>query len=140
MIRQLAQCPYCQKCEVALDDHPRIVFNPDAAGDAPCDHLVWVDGRYSQWELSKLGVSRVIGSTEFRWDHPDFGAVDGEHTLTSFLKELASMGIAWEFAPAEPFVVQEITAEEKATSKKGRQYTVWDVDGAALFARDARAF
>ena len=23
MIRLLAQCPYCNRCEIALDDHPR---------------------------------------------------------------------------------------------------------------------
>ena len=29
MIRQLAQCPYCKHCELALDDNPQLVFNPD---------------------------------------------------------------------------------------------------------------
>jgi hypothetical protein len=141
MIRQLSQCPYCKRCEVALDDHPEIVFNPDGPDQAPCEHLIWVDGRYSQWQLSHLGVNRVIGSTEFRWDHPDLGAVDGEHHLTSYLKELVNSGPAWEFAPAAVCDVKQINAEEKAPGpKKGKEHTVWDIDGWALFAQNSAEF
>jgi hypothetical protein len=120
MIRQLAQCPYCQKCEVSLDDHPRVIFNPDTPGLAPCEHLVWVDGRYSQWEPNRLGVNRMIGSTEFRWDHPDFGAVDGEHTLTSYLKELVSQGASWEFAPTSRFALQPDQLGGKGDQQEGK--------------------
>ena len=35
MIRQLA-VPYCNGCEIALDDHPELVFNPATETRAPC--------------------------------------------------------------------------------------------------------
>src|SRR5262249_22679237 len=140
MIRQLSQCPYCQRCEIALDDHPELVFNPDTPGGAPCEHLVWVDGRFSEWEAAAHGANRVIGSTEFRWDHPTCSAVDPQAQLTDYLKELVNSGKAWDFAPADPFEIQTITAEEKAVDARGKERTVWDVDGWAIFARDAPAF
>ena len=59
MIRNLARCPYCGDCEIALDDNPSLVFNPGGRQE-PCPHLAWVDGRYAQWELSPQGINRVI--------------------------------------------------------------------------------
>jgi hypothetical protein len=140
MNRQLSQCPYCQACEIALDDEPRIVFNPDAASHVPCGHLVWVDGRYSQWERTKYGTSRVIGSTEFRWDHPGLGGTEDNAPLTDYLRELADSGRDWPFAPSATFEVRQISADQKATDRKGKEYTVWDVDGWAIFAQNAPAF
>jgi len=140
MNRQLSQCPYCQSCEIALDDEPRIVFNPDAPNQGPCVHLVWVDGRYSQWERTRHGVNRVIGSTEFRWDHPGLGATDDNAPLTDYLRELADSGPGWAFAPAGPFEIKQISAEQKAAGPNGKEYTVSDVDGWAIFACDVGAF
>src|SRR5262249_16769701 len=140
MNRQLSQCPYCQRCETALDDEPRIVFNPDAANKAPCAHLVWVDGRYSQWERTRYGTNRVIGSTEFRWDHPELAATDDNAPLTDYLRDLANAGQGWPFAPSGAFAIRQISADQKATDGKGKEYTVWDIDGWALFAQDAGAF
>jgi hypothetical protein len=140
MIRQLAQCPYCNRCEVALDDHPEVVFNPDTPEQSPCPHLAWVDGRYSQWERTAHGANRVIGSTEFRWDHPALAAVESQDGLPDYLRELVNAGKGWPFAPAEDFAIALLSAEEKATDRKGKAYTVWDVDGWALYARDPAAF
>jgi hypothetical protein len=139
MIRQLSQCPYCGRCEIALDDEPRQVFNPDGPDNVACEHLVWVGGRYSQWEPTPHGTNRVIGSTEFRWDHRGLREAEDDVTFTDYLRERGSSGRNWEFAPAETFEMLPITADEKAAGPKGRSYTTWDVDGWALFALHADA-
>ncbi len=139
MIRQLAQCPYCNGCEIGLDDHPDLVFNPESDPQTPCQHLALVDGRYSQWDRTEYG-SRVIGSTEFRWAPDEPGAEERTHQLLPYLRELLEVGPDWPYAPAEPFVVRALNAEEKATGPKGKTYTVWDVDGSAIFAANPAAF
>jgi hypothetical protein len=140
MIRKLAQCPYCQSCEVALDDHPELVFNPESERQSPCPHLAWVDGRYSQWEHTGHGANRVIGSTEFRWDPDAPGAAERTEQLLDYLHELLQSGRDWPFAPAEPFAIQTLNAEENATDPRGKSYPVWDVDGWAIFAANPAAF
>jgi len=140
MIRQLAQCPYCNHCEIGLDDHPQLVFNPGSASPTPCQHLAWVDGRYSQWEHTKLGTNREIGSMEFRWDPPQPGAEERTNQLLAYLHELVEEGPGWAFAPSERFVIQVLNAEEKGTDAKGKSYPVWDVDGWAIFAVNPTAF
>jgi hypothetical protein len=140
MIRQLSQCPYCQKCEVALDDTPEVVFNPEVGNSQPCPHLIWVDGRYSQWELGHLGVPRQIGSIEFHWEHPEFSALEPAHSFAEYLRELVNSGKDWGFAPSVPFEIKEMWADEKAVTPKGRSYSAWEVDGHALFAQNAQAF
>src|SRR6516165_7907523 len=117
MIRNLARCPFCGGCEIALDDSPAVVFNPGGSPE-PCCHLAWVDGRYSQWERSQQGVDHVIGSTEFRWDPPKPGAVEPTDELLPYLRELVAQGKNWAFAPAVPFALQQLSAEEKATDGK----------------------
>ena len=94
MIRNLAQCPYCGDCEIALDDHPSLVFNP-AGSSSPCGHLAWVEGRYSQWDLSPQGINRAIGSTEFRSVTvvgPDLGTADAYATAAF---AMGAAGPAW---------------------------------------------
>jgi hypothetical protein len=140
MIRNLARCPYCNGCEVALDDHPDIVFDPDSAAQAPCAHLAWVEGRYEQWEPGSQGVHRRIGSAELRWAPPEPGAAERTEKLLPYLRELVNAGAGWPFAPAEPFAVRLLSAEEKGTDAKGRTYPLWEVDGWAVFAPDAAAF
>jgi hypothetical protein len=140
MIRQLAQCPYCNDCEIALDDSPELTFNPGAARPTPCPHLAWVDGRYAQWEHTSLGSNRVIGSTEFRWDPDEPDAEERTNALLPYLRELLEAGPGWPFGPAEPFVAVPLRAEETATDRKGKTYTLWDVDGWAIFARRPEAF
>ncbi len=137
MTRRLAQCPYCKQCNLALDDHPQLVFEPSGA---PCPHVAWVDGRYSQWERTPHGTDRVIGSTEFRFAPPGAGDYDGQQELLPYLQELAGQGPTWPFAPPGPLTIQPLSAEEKSTDAKGRSHTVWDVDGVAIFAQDAAAF
>jgi hypothetical protein len=139
MIRELAQCPYCQRCEVALDDHPALVFNPDGDG-RPCPHLAWVDGRYSDWELTPRGVNRVIGSLEFRWDPDEPDAAERTEELLPYLRELLDAGPGWPFAPAVPFTAAPLRAEQTAVDGRGKSYTVWEVDGWALFAQSPAAF
>src|SRR3954466_6513091 len=119
MIRQLARCPYCDGCEITLNDDPDLVFDPDGTG-TPCPHLAWVDGRYAQWELSPQGINRVIGSTEFRWDPPEPGAPERTEALLPYLKELIHQGSGWAFAPATPFALRMFSAEEKGTNPRGR--------------------
>ena len=139
MIRNLAQCPYCGNCEVALDDAPAVVFNP--GGDSgPCPHLAWVDGRYSQWEVSPHGTDHMIGSTEFRWGPPEPGAAERTEGLLPYLKELLNQGPRWAFAPPVPFTPRTLVAEEKRPDDAGRMHTLWDVDGWAVFAPDVAAF
>src|SRR5437016_11666825 len=100
MNRRLAQCPYCNQCEIALDDHPALVFNPDSDSHSPCAHLAWVDGRYSQWEHTPQGLNHVIGSVEFRWDPSVPGAEERTNQLLPYLHELLEAGASWPFAPA----------------------------------------
>src|SRR5438128_11266281 len=114
MIRQLAQCPYCQRCELALDDNPQLVFNPEGGPATPCPHLAWVDGRYEQRERTKYGTESVIGSTEFRWDSAGPDGEERTAPLMPYLHELLEAGPGWSFAPAVPFAVQRLSAEAKA--------------------------
>jgi hypothetical protein len=139
MIRQLARCPFCGGCEVALDDRPELVLDPDGAGK-PCAHLAWVDGRYSQWDKSPQGVTRVIGSIEFRWDPPEPSTAERTEQLLPYLKLLVTANPGWAFAPPVDFRVLTLSAEEKAVDKRGKTYTAWDVDGWAVFAVDPAAF
>ncbi|MBI1915505.1 MAG: hypothetical protein HYS12_12335 [Planctomycetes bacterium] len=139
MIRNLAGCPYCGACEVALDENPLVTFNP-GGDELPCPHLAWVEGRYSQWELSPQGINRAIGSTEFRWEPPGAGAAERTEALLPYLKELVHQGPGWAFAPPTPFALQMLSAEEKGTDQRGRSYTMWDVDGWAVFAENPTAF
>lgn len=138
MIRNLAQCPYCKNCEIALDDRPDLVFNPD--GGQACAHLAWVDCRYSQWEPSAHGVPRVVGSSEFNWYPDSAGGEEQTEPLVPYLRELANQGTAWAFAPDVPFELATLSAEEKAADSRGRPYTAIDVDGCAVFAQDPAAF
>jgi hypothetical protein len=140
MIRQLAQCPYCNGCEVALDDRPALVFNQETESQAPCAHLAWVEGRYEEWEQGPHGVPRVIGSTEFRWDPPEPGAAERTENLLPYLRELVNNGTSWPFAPGQPFAVAVLTADKKGIDARGHTYTLWEVDGWAVFARDPAAF
>ena len=140
MIRNLAQCPYCKKAEVALDDSPELLLNPDAVSHDGCAHLVWVDGRYSQWEPRPHGPAHMIGSTEFRWDHPEFAMADNYDDWIHYLFNLANTGKKWDFAPETPFEIGNLNAEEKAKTSTGQEYTAWDVDGFAIFAHDAETF
>ena len=89
MIRHLAQCPYCNGCEIALDDHPELVFNPATDTRAPCPHLAWVDGRYSQWDHPAHGADQMIGSVEFRHD-----SEERTNELLPYLHELLEAGRA----------------------------------------------
>ncbi len=140
MIRHLAQCPFCNRCEVALDDRPDLRFNPDGATPVPCDHLAWVEGRYEQWDQGPHEVLRVIGSTQFRWHPPEPAAVERTEQLLPYLRELVNFGAGWPFAPAQPFVIQRLSAEEKGTDATGRTYPLWEVDGWAVFASNPSAF
>ncbi len=139
MIRQLAQCPYCNSCEIGLNDHPDLVFNPESDRQAPCPHLAWVDGRYSQWDRTPHG-SRVIGSTELRWAPDEAGPEERTQQLLPYLHELLEVGPPWPYAPAEPFVLRRLNAEEQATGPDGKTYMLWDVDGGAVFAASPAAF
>lgn len=143
MIRQLAQCPYCQGCEVALTDSPEVTFNP-GANPSPCPHLIWVDGRYSQWELSPLAgrktkIPRMIGSTEFEWLHPSLAEREDLQELRTFLRDLGSSGLNWEFAPADAHSVRPISRDGTVT-QEGKVYPQWEVEGTAVFAREAATF
>jgi len=139
VIRNLAQCPYCKNCEIALDDKPGLVFNP-GAGEVPCAHLAWVDCRSSQWERSPQGIPRVIGSTELNWYPASVGDAERIEELLPYLRELANQGSAWAFAPEVAFGLATLSAEEKATDAGGTSFTVGDVDGSAAFAQDLAAF
>jgi hypothetical protein len=139
MIRNLAQCPYCGKCEVAVNDNPAVVFNPDGA-PRPCAHLAWVHGRYSQWDLSPQGIDHMIGSTEFRWDPPELGAAERTEELLPYLKELVTQGPTWAFTPPVPFTLRTLLADAKRPDERGNLHTQWDIDGWAIFTPDVAGF
>jgi hypothetical protein len=139
MIRQLARCPYCGTCEIALDDSPSLVFDPDGSAE-PCPHLAWVEGRFSEWEHTEHGTNRIIGSGEFRWDPPTRGAAERTADLLPYLKELLESGPGWPFAPQVPFSIQTLSGEVTAKAPDGKVYPKWDVDGWGIFAEDPAAF
>jgi hypothetical protein len=139
MIRQLAQCPYCHACEIALTDSLDVTINPEGAAGQPCPHLICVEGRYSEWGLSaligrKTKLARIIGSNEFEWQHPNLAAGDDAQQMRLYLKELAGSGMGWEYAPAEQHVVRTISLDHKVKEPDGREYPSWEVEGVAVFA------
>jgi hypothetical protein len=140
MIRQLAQCPFCNHCELALDDNPQLVFNPDDARHLPCPHLTFVDGGYEQRERDKRGVEHVVGSTEFRWLSNSTDNEDRIGPIEPYLRELLETGPGWEFAPPVRFVVQRLSAEGQAQDVKGAGYTAWEANGYSVFAENPAAF
>jgi hypothetical protein len=145
MIRQLAQCPYCQGCEVALTDSFDVILNPDSSSQQACPHLIRVAGRYSQWGLSsmpgrKTKIARMVGSNEFDWQHPDLPLREDGESLQPYLKDLVESGAGWEFAPSEEHLVRTISLDQKITEADGREYPQWEIEGTALLARDAAAF
>ena len=138
MIRNLAQCPHCGKCEIALSDARTLLFNPDGDG-MPCAHLAWLDGRYCERDnASERG--RVIGSVEFRWSPQGPETEERDEALFPFLKELARQGSQWAFAPLHPFNLQLLDAEERHSDEFGNSRMVWEVDGWVIFAPDPAAF
>lgn len=140
MTIRLTACPYCQECEICLDEHPQLVFTRGAQTVAPCRHLAWVDGRYSQWERGEHGASRMIGSSEFRWHLGGPQAEEWVNSLLPYLHELVEIGSAWPHAPEGSFTIQRLTAEEKTTGADHREQTSADVDGTAIFAADPESF
>lgn len=140
MNRQLAQCPFCRGCDIALDDRPQLVFNPGTDRAAPCAHLLRVEARYAEFDRTQQGVARVLGSTDCRWDHPGLGPVDEDSHLLHYLRELVNNGAAWEFAPKTPCEIVKFSTDEKRRDPKGHEYPLWELDGEALFTRDAGAF
>jgi hypothetical protein len=145
MIRNLAQCPFCQRCEVALNDNLEVVFNPGAAPAEPCAHLVYVQGGYSQWELKPLPgrktmLPRMTGSTEFEWQHQGLASEEEPERLPNFLKDLVNAGSQWEFAPQQPHVIRPISLDQSIRGPDGKEHPSWEVEGAAVFARDAGGF
>jgi len=145
MARQLTQCPYCHGGMVALDDDLGLAFALDDASAPPCPHVIWVEGRYSQWGLSalpgrKTKIARMIGSNEFAWHHPGVGAMSDPDLIEGYLKELAAAGSSWESAPPVKHTVRAISAEETHTEPDGKTYPNWEVEGTAIFAADAGEF
>jgi hypothetical protein len=69
-----------------------------------------------------------------------WGAPEEPDSLIAYLKELVNSGKRWEFAPPEPFEIESLSADAKDTDAKGKEYPLWDVDGAAVFARNPTAF
>jgi hypothetical protein len=146
MSRQLAQCPYCGNCDITLSDDLDVTFtSPEGPAGGPCLHLIWVEGRYSQWGLNtlpgrKTKIARMVGSNEFEWQHPGLAAAIDPEQQRAYLKELARAGSGWEFAPAEKHTVRLISVDETVTEPDGRTYPNWEVEGVALFTGDADAF
>jgi hypothetical protein len=139
MIRNLARCPYCHGGEIALDERPDLVFDPDGSS-APCSHLAWVDLRFAEFTANEHGGDHMIGSNEFTWapDYPmEQELADDIH---AYLRELLLNGASWAFAPGEAFAIQPMSAEEKKTDAKGHVHPLWEVDGSAIYAADCRVF
>ena len=139
MIRNLARCPYCGGCEIALDDRPNLVFNPDGPS-GPCPHLAWAECRFAEFTVDEHGANHMIGSSDITWA-PDF-PLDEETAaeIHDFIRELLLNGPKWPFAPAVAFAIVPLSAEEKKTDAKGHVHPLWEVDGSAIYAADAKAF
>lgn len=145
MIRQLAQCPYCQGCEIALSDSFDVIFNPGSPQPQACSHLVYVDGRYSQFELDplpgrKTKMARMIGSTEFSWVHPSLASMANAQRIQAYLKELIEAEPGWTSAPTEEHALRHISRDQNITDEDGKVYPSWETEGAALFAPHALIF
>ena len=139
MIRKLAQCPFCNACEITLDDQPSLVFNPDGP-PKPCPHLAWVEVRFAEFVVNEHGANHMIGSKDMTWA-PDFPMEEElAHEIHAFLNELVLNGSDWPFAPSAKFVLKPLSADEKTTDAKGHAHPVWEVDGCAIFAADSKAF
>lgn len=136
----LTNCPYCKSCEVGLDEL-QLIFNPESETQAPCEHLVWLDGRYSDWGISRHGVDHVIASSELHWEHPILSEteIDSDIAREEYFAELTQHGMEWDFAPSVPFTLVQIWDENKTTDSKGKEHADWDVDGWAIFAEDPKA-
>ena len=139
MIRNLTRCPYCAGCEIALDDKPDLVFNPDGP-PGPCPHLAWVDVRFAEFETNEQGVNHVIGSTDLLWAPDDLMAREQAAEVHAFLRELLINGPGWPFAPTEAFTIRPLSAEDKKTDEKGHVHPLWEVDGSAIYAADSKRF
>ena len=144
MIRQLAQCPYCQHCEVALTDNFDLVFNPDAKPSRPCPHLIRVEGRYSQWGLNplpgrKTKIARMVGSNEFAWQHPDLTAREDVDNCSPTSRIWSAPGPAGSSPPPRSISCGRFRSIRKSRRRMAR-YPNWEIEGTALFARDAAAF
>ncbi len=139
MIRNLARCPYCGGCELALNDAPDLVFNPDGTPD-PCPHLAWVNVSFAKFATNTHGGNHVIGSADFTWA-PDF-PMDEEtaEEIHAFIRELLLNGSKWVFAPTTGFTILPLSAEEKKTDDKGHVHPLWEVDGSAIYAADSKIF
>jgi hypothetical protein len=145
MSRQLAECPYCGSCEITLNDSLDVTFHSAGGSSEPCPHLVWVEGRYSQWGLNalpgrKTKIARMVGSNEFEWQHPGLTAAEDPEQQRAYLKELARAGSNWEYAPLVKHTVRLISAEETVTEPDGRTYPSCEVEGVAIFTADAQEF
>lgn len=143
MIRQLAQCPYCETCEIALSDSLQLVCNPETSCQ-PCSHLVWAEGRYSQWERRplpgrKTKMPHMVGSTEFEWQHPLLAGHEDPAELRAFLQELVAAESDWEFTPPARHLRRSISRDQTVTEDR-RVYPDWEVEGVAVFAEDTEAF
>jgi hypothetical protein len=145
MSRQLAQCPYCGGCDITLNDSLDVTFESAGGAAEPCPHLVWVQGRYSQWGLNvlpgrKTKIARILGSNEFEWQHPGLAAWEDPEQLRAYLQELTRAGSGWEFTPPVKHTVRLISVDEQVTDTDGRKYPGWEVEGVAIFTGDAEAF
>ncbi len=139
MIRNLARCPYCGGCEIALDEKPDLVFNPDKPA-GPCPHLAWIELRFAEFTLNEHGANHMIGSNELTWA-PDFPLEEKlADEVHAFLHEFLVNGPRWAFAPAQPCTIKPISAEEKKADAKGHEHPLWEVDGNAIYAADSKAF
>lgn len=135
MSKQLARCPYCDECSISLNDRFEIVFNPDNGDQAPCEHLIWAAGECSQWEPIVYSTSRIIGTTVIHWNHPGLSTIGPCNSFVPYLVMLVQSGPGWEFAPAEPFFIQGICEEGMGLDLRDKEYSVWEADGWAIFAR-----
>jgi hypothetical protein len=61
---------------VAYDcDAKSVVFNPDGALEQPCEHFIYLNGMFCQWELLPDSGTRV-SLANILWHHPDLAGID----------------------------------------------------------------
>jgi hypothetical protein len=82
----------------------------------------------------------MIGSTEFEWQHPLLANHEDAARLRIYLKDLVGAGVNWEFAPTAAHTICPISRDETITDTNGKVHPNWEVEGTAVFAREAATF
>jgi hypothetical protein len=113
MFCRIAHCPYCHQGDVYLDcQDAEVLFGIEGEREAPCPHLVVVDGTCRAWDYRPDGTSKIDWSSGFGWRHPLFFEMGSSDYLSDYLCEFSNTREGWEGAPAGRHHVIDVNIEE----------------------------